>query len=142
MDLSKAFDMINHNFLIENHNLLIENLHAYGVRNDSLKLLYSYLNKRQYRKKINQKFSSQNELSQGVLQGSVLGPLLFNICLKDFFFLSKFTDLRNFGDDATFIACDMDLNFIIKRSEHDSFLAIEWFESNKTIITIKLSQDR
>ena len=32
----------------------------------------------------------------------------------------------------------MDLNFIIKRSEHDSFLAIEWFESNKTIIIIKL----
>ena len=57
-----------------------------------------------------------------------LGPLLFNIYLNDLFFLSEFTDLCNFADDTTFYACDMDLNSLIKRLEHDSFLAIEWLK--------------
>ena len=58
MDLSKAFDMIN-------HNLAIAKPHAYGFSNGSLKLFYSYLNNRWHRTKINQKFGSRKELSQG-----------------------------------------------------------------------------
>ena len=54
------------------------------------------------------------------------------------FFLSDFTDLCNFADGTTFHACDMNLNFLIKRLEHDSFLAIEWFENNN----MKLNQDK
>ena len=131
MDLSKAFDTIN-------HDLLVAKLHAYGFSNDSLKLLYSYLKNRWYRTKINHKFSSWKELSQGVPQGSVYGPLLFNIYLNNLFFLSEFTDLCNFADDTTFYACDMDLNSLIKRLEHDSFLAIEWFENNN----MKLNQNK
>ena len=53
------------------------------------------------------------------------------------FFLSEFTDLCNFADDTTFHACDM-VNFLIKRLEHDSILAIEWFENNN----MKLNQDK
>ena len=66
------------------------------------------------------------ELSQGIPQGSTHGTLLFNIYLKDLFFLSKFTDLCNFADVTIFYACDMDLNSSVKRLEHGSFLAIEW----------------
>ena len=95
MDLSKAFDIIN-------QDLLVAKLHAYGFSNDSLKLLHSYLNNRWYRTKINHKFSSWKELSQGVPQGSVLRPLLCNIYLNDLFFLPEFTDLCNFADDTTF----------------------------------------
>ena len=95
-----------------------------------------YLNNRLYRTKISHKFSSWKELIQGVPQGSVLGPLLFNICLDHLLFLSELTDLCNFADVIIFYACDMDVNSLIKRLDHDSFLAIEWFENNN----MKLNQ--
>ena len=122
MDLSKAFDTIN-------HDLMVAKLHAYGFSSDSLKLLYSYLKNPWYRTKINHKFSSWKELSQGVPQGSVLGPLLFHIYLNDLFVLSEFSDFCIL-QMTTFYACDMDLNSLVKRLEHESFLAIEWFQNN------------
>lgn len=54
------------------------------------------------------------------------------------FFLSKFTEACNFPDDTTFYTCDMDLNILIKRLEHESFLDIEWFENNN----MKLKHDK
>ena len=40
------------------------------------------------------------------------------------------TDVCNYADDATFLACELDLKSLITRLEHDAALAIEWFESN------------
>ena len=79
-------------------------------------------------------------MSQGFPHRSLLGPrpLLFNIYLNDSLFLPEFTDLRNFADDTTFYACDMELNSLTKRLEHYSFLAIKWFENND----MKLNQDK
>ena len=72
MDLSKAFDTIN-------HELLIAKLHAYGFSIEALEVLLSYLQDRWQRVKINTTFSSWIQLLQGVPQGLVLGPMLFNI---------------------------------------------------------------
>ena len=110
MDLSKAFDTIK-------HDLLIAKLHAYGFEKKSLKLVYSYLNNRSHRTKINSDFSSWQELIQGVPQS--------NIYLNDLFFLPESTDVCNYADDTTFYACDTDLKSLIQRLEHDSLLAIE-----------------
>ena len=96
MDLSKAFDTIN-------HDLLIAKLHAYGFDKNSLKLLLSYLKNRWHRTRINQNFSSWEELLQGVPQGSVLRPLLFNIYLNDLFYLTGSIEVRNFADDNAFL---------------------------------------
>ena len=71
MDISKAFDTIN-------HHLLIAKLKAYGFSKESLKLMKSYLKNRKQKGQFNNKFSSERDVIAGVPQDSIDGPLLFN----------------------------------------------------------------
>ena len=123
MDLSKAFDTLN-------HELLIAKLAAYGFDKSSLLLVKSYLSNRWQRTKINKSYSSWSELLTGVPQGSILGPLLFNIYLNDLFYLENDCDVCNFADDTTPYACDTNLESLMFRLEFATEQAIEWFEIN------------
>ena len=75
MDLSKAFDCIP-------HDLLIAKLHAYGFSFETLTFLNSYLRNRKQCVKINNICSDFLKILSGVPQGSILGPILFNIFLR------------------------------------------------------------
>ena len=126
---SKAFETLN-------YGQLVAKLSAYGFEHEALKFIYSCLTNRWHRTKLDAAFSSWEELTQGVPQGFVLGPLLFNIYLNNLFDLSECTEVCNFADDTTFYACDKDLRPLITRLEHDSLLAIKWFEDNHMIVSI------
>ena len=93
-NLSKAFDFLS-------HELLIAKLHRYGFSLNALRLVHSYLTNRKQRTKINNKYSSREEILFGVLQGSILGPHLFNIFRFDLFFIMNETEFASYTDDNT-----------------------------------------
>ena len=94
IDLSKAFDSIN-------HNLLLAKLSAYGVTEDALQLLRSYLTDRKQHVKIDGNLSDWQIMKCGVPQGSILGPLLFNIYMNGTNFSDISLSLRFYADDTT-----------------------------------------
>ena len=123
MDLSKAYDCIP-------HDLLIAKLEAYGFKKNALKLVYSYLTNRTQRVKIGSTYSSPQHILIGVRQGSVLGPLLFNIFINDLFYMELESEICNFADDTTIYACDTDVEAVMIRLENDLQGLMQWFTNN------------
>ena len=96
----------------------------------ALKMIKDYLSNRRQRVKMNSNFSEWSDLLECVPQGSILGPLIFNIYLNDIVMINEYSEVCNLADDTTFHHTNTDLDDLIKQLEHDSHLALEWFESN------------
>ena len=72
------------------------------MSNDLAKLhMHSYLTRRYERVKINNSYNLWSLIKYGVPEGSVLGPILFNIFLCDMFFMIDTTDIASYADDNT-----------------------------------------
>ena len=123
MDLSKAFDCLP-------HDLLIAKMAAYGFGQDSLEVFLSYLKNRKHRVRIGSSLSDWLEILLGVPQGSVLGPILFNIFLNDLFLFVLEGNISNYADDNTLYACDSNIENVIKRLNDDIVNVLQWFRHN------------
>ena len=124
MNLSKAFDCLP-------HDLILGKLQAYGVNYESLELIRSYLSNRYQRIKLDSTFSSWMKILLGVPQGSILGPLLFNIFINDILLSIEKTEICNFADDNTIYSCEKTVEEVIENLHYDLKLVLKWLENNQ-----------
>ena len=104
-----------------------------GFSLTALKLVHNCLSNRKQQTKINSTYSSLLEIIFEVPQGSILGPLLFNICLIDLFFIIEDIDIASYADDNTPYVIADNIDGVIKSLEEASEILFKWFNDNLTL---------
>ena len=123
-DHSKAFDCVK-------HDLLIAKLHAFGFDCKSLGVIYKYLNNRVQVTQVGSNYNEILELTFGVPQGSILGPVLFNINIIDLFLIEHYrSDFSSYPDDTTQYNCGNTFLEVISDLEITTDNLSDWFCCN------------
>jgi len=123
-DLSKAFDCLS-------HNLLIAKLAAYGFDDTALLYIQSFLYQRKQRTKVKHSYSTWKDIKTGVPQGSILGPLLFNIFINDIFLFIKESKIANYADDNTMYTAQSNATELVDILQRDISTLLIWFKVNE-----------
>ena len=130
IDLSKAFDCLD-------HNILLSKLKFYGLNDNAIKLLKNYLSDRNQYVQLGNTKSQLHGISRGIPQGSVMGPLLFNIVINDLNAATKKFDLIMYADDTTLISTLETFGNTNRPTEIENNISDEiskittWLHSNK-----------
>ena len=128
-DLSKAFDTLN-------HDLLLEKLDHYGIRGTAKDWIQSYLNGREQYVDFCGSTSDKLPLLTGVPQGSILGPLLFLLYIND---LPAASNLKSvmFADDTNLLIKGKDLQNLANKLNHELESINDYFKANKLKLNTK-----
>ena len=129
MDLSKAFDLMN-------HNILKTKLEHYGFRGVFLNFLTSFLTDREYFVSVNGIKSTNKSVKIGVPQGSTLGPLLFLIYVNDMKNSSDILKFTQFADDSTTTYSHSNLRNAITTIETEFEKVLTWLLANRLVINL------
>ena len=130
IDLSKAFDCLD-------NNILLSKLKFYGLNDNAIKLLKNYLSDRNQYVQLGNTKSQLHGISRGIPQGSVMGPLLFNIVINDLNAATKKFDLIMYADDTTLISTLETFGNTNRPTEIENNISDEiskittWLHSNK-----------
>ena len=123
-DLSKASACLP-------RDLIIAKLNSYGFNLTALNLIHNYLTKLKQRTKINHSYSAWEDILFGVPQGSILGPILFNIFLSDLFLIADNVDIANYADDNTIYKEHENIDDLITSLQDAAAKLFKWFSDNQ-----------
>ena len=129
IDLEKAFDTVN-------HKILIKKLEYYGIKGLPLYWLTDYLTNRKQRVKIGNTYSNYQQITCGVPQGSILGPLLFLIYINDMHKAAKYSTLYHFADDTNLLYSNKNEKTLRKNINTDIELIFQWLCANRLSINV------
>ena len=130
VDISKAFDSLN-------HKVLLHKLKHLGLSERSLRWFRSYLAHRQQSVLINGELSEPHTITLGVPQGSILGPLLFNVYINSLPNAVKETRMILYADDAV-LFCDASTRQELQIALEREFTEISnWYTDNRLTINVK-----
>ena len=130
VDLKKAFDTVN-------HDILLAKLYHYGIRGNFHKLLRSYFSNRKQFTVVNGVSSQCLEIKCGVPQGSVLGPLFFNIYVNDLSNATSHAKTILFADDTNFRYSANSYEGLEQIIRDDLPHLFKWFSDNKLTVSLQ-----
>lgn len=127
IDLTKAFDTID-------HNILIKRLEMVGIRGNLLNWFKHYLQERKIRVRIGTKFSESREIHTGIPQGSILGPILYTIYVNPLFKNLKHSKIYMYADDTALVIANNNKEEAERLLQEDFNVLQRWIHDNKLII--------
>ena len=130
VDLSKAFDTLG-------HTQIIENLSSYGIRDSQRELFVNYLFNRKQAVRFDQEISEYQNVTCGVPQGSIIGPLLFLLTFNGIESILKHSSIITYADDTVIYVSGNSKSDIEKFLNADFCALVNWLESMHLVCNMK-----